>query len=114
MNNSRTIDITDTKGGLMAQAAMQDAYSDIHPEVHQFIGGRTKKMLIDGKWVESASGKTFSTVDPATEAVLAEVAAGDKEDVDRAVRAARRAFESGPWRRMTPSERGRALWKLAD
>jgi phenylacetaldehyde dehydrogenase len=71
-------------------------------------------MLIDGKWVEAASGKTLTTYDPATEEPLAEVPAGDKEDVDRAVRAARRAFESGPWRRMTPSERGRAIWKLAD
>jgi phenylacetaldehyde dehydrogenase len=71
-------------------------------------------MLIDGKWVESASGETLTTYDPATEEPLAEVAAGDKEDVDRAVRAARKAFEGGPWRRMTPSERGRAIWKLAD
>jgi phenylacetaldehyde dehydrogenase len=71
-------------------------------------------MLIDGKWVEAASGETLTTYDPATEEPLAEVPAGDKEDVDRAVRAARRAFEGGPWRTMTASERGRALWKLAD
>jgi len=71
-------------------------------------------MLIDGQWVEAASGKTLTTYDPAREQPLAEVPAGEKEDVDRAVRAARRAFEGGPWRRMTPSERSRALWKLAD
>jgi phenylacetaldehyde dehydrogenase len=98
----------------MAQPSMQSAYPDVAPAVRQFIGGRSRRMLIDGKWVEAASGKTLTTYDPATEEPLAEVPAGDKEDVDRAVRAARRALESGPWRRMTPSERGRAIWKLAD
>jgi len=86
----------------------------IHNDVAQFVEGRTRKMLIDGKWVDAASGNTFTTHDPSTEEPLAEIAAGDKTDVDRAVRAARRAFEDGPWRRMTASERGRALWKLAD
>jgi phenylacetaldehyde dehydrogenase len=94
--------------------ATSSTHPSIDPGVRQFIGSRTRRMLIDGKWVEAASGKTFTTFNPATEEPLAEVAAGDKEDVDRAVRAARRTFESGPWRRMTPSERGRALWKLAD
>jgi len=98
----------------MALASMESAHPGVNPEVHQFIRGRSRRMLIDGKWVEAASGKTLTTYNPATEEPLAEVPAGDKEDVDRAVRAARRAFESGPWRRMTPSERGRALWKLAD
>jgi len=98
----------------MALASMESAYPGVNPEVHQFIRGRSQRMLIDGKWVGAASGKTLTTYDPATEEPLAEVPAGDKEDVDRAVRAARRAFETGPWHRMTPSERGRALWKLAD
>ena len=98
----------------MAQPSMQSSYPDVAPEVRQFIGSRSRRMLIDGKWVEAASGKTLTTYDPATEAPLAEVPAGDKEDVDRAVRAARRALESGPWPRMTASERGRAIWKLAD
>ncbi len=97
----------------MAQPRLQSSY-DVAPGVQQFIGGRTRKMLIDGKWVEAASGKTLTTYDPATEEPLAEVPAGDKEDIDRAVKAARRAFETGPWRRMTASERGRAIWKLAD
>ena len=92
----------------------QSAYPGVRPEVRQFIGGRTRKMLIDGKWVEAVSGKTFTTYDPATEEALAEVPAGDRKDIERAVKAARRAFETGPWRRMTPSERGRAIWKLAD
>jgi phenylacetaldehyde dehydrogenase len=97
----------------MAQPSMQSAYPDIAPGVRTFAA-KTHKMLIDGKWVPAASGKTFTTYDPATEEPLAECAAGDKEDIDRAVKAARKAFEGGAWRRMTPSERGRAIWKLAD
>jgi acyl-CoA reductase-like NAD-dependent aldehyde dehydrogenase len=71
-------------------------------------------MLIDGTWVEAASGKTFETLNPATGAVLAHVAEGDAEDVDRAARAARRAFDSGPWPRITPAERQRMLLRVAD
>jgi phenylacetaldehyde dehydrogenase len=70
--------------------------------------------LIGGKWVDAASGKTFETYNPATGQILARVAEGDREDVDVAVKAARRAFESGPWPEMSPSERGRLLWKLAE
>jgi phenylacetaldehyde dehydrogenase len=75
---------------------------------------KTGKLLINGKWVDAASGKTFATYNPATGEVLANVAAGDKEDIDRAVKAARAAFETGPWSKISPSERGRLLWKLAD
>jgi phenylacetaldehyde dehydrogenase len=71
-------------------------------------------MLINGKWVDSASGKTFPTYNPATGDVLANVAEGDKEDIDRAVKAARAAFEKGPWAKISPSERGRMMWRLAD
>jgi phenylacetaldehyde dehydrogenase len=84
----------------------------IHPKVQGFVS-KPRKMLIDGKWVDAASGKTFPTYNPATGEVLAQIAEGDKADIDKAVKAARRAFE-GPWRKMTPSERGRAIWKLAD
>jgi phenylacetaldehyde dehydrogenase len=73
-----------------------------------------RKMFINGKWVDAASGKTFPTYNPATGEVLANVAEGDREDIDRAVKAARAAFDSGPWSKMTPSERGRLIWKLAD
>src|ERR1700724_1554774 len=75
---------------------------------------KTGKLLINGKWVDAASGKTFATYNPATGEVLANVAAGDKEDIDRAVKAARAAFETGPWSNISPSERGRLRWKLAD
>jgi hypothetical protein len=66
-----------------------------------------RKLFIDGQWTEAASGKTFETPNPATGQTLANVAEGDAEDINRAVSAARKAFDSGPWSRMTPSERGR-------
>jgi phenylacetaldehyde dehydrogenase len=84
-----------------------------HQEVVTFL--RTpRKMLIGGRWLETASGKTFPTYNPATGEVLAQVAEGNSVDVDRAVVAARKAFESGPWRLLSASERGRLIWKLAD
>jgi aldehyde dehydrogenase (NAD+) len=70
-------------------------------------------MLIGGKWVPSVSGKTFQTVDPATDRVICEVAEGDKADIDLAVKAARKAMD-GPWGRMSAGERGRLISKLAD
>jgi phenylacetaldehyde dehydrogenase len=81
--------------------------------VDDFIATR-RQLFIDGKWVDSASGATFETPNPATGEVLATVAEGDAEDIDRAVRAARRAFDEGPWGRMTPSDRGRVLWRIGD
>jgi phenylacetaldehyde dehydrogenase len=82
-------------------------------KVTRFISG-TKKMLIGGKWTEAASGKTFPTYNPATGEILAQVAEGDREDIYRAVAAARAAFDRGPWSRLSSSERGRMIWKLAD
>src|SRR5689334_7912030 len=73
-----------------------------------------RKLFIDGQWTEAASGKTFETPNPATGETLANVAEGDAEDINRAVSAARNAFESGPWSRMTPSDRGRLIWKIGD
>jgi aldehyde dehydrogenase (NAD+) len=72
------------------------------------------QLLIDGQWVDGA--KTFDTVNPATGEVLTQIAEGSNADVDRAVEAARRALEdrNGPWRKMSASERGRLIWKLAD
>src|SRR4051794_29688226 len=80
---------------------------------HPYADGSYKKMLIDGKWVEAASGKTFETHNPATGELLATVAEGDAEDINRAVAAARRAFE-GPWSKVKPFERQALLLKLAD
>ena len=75
---------------------------------------RRTQCFIDGKWVDAASGKTFETLNPATEEVITEVAEGDAADVDRAVKAARRAFDSGPWRTTDARDRGRLLNRLAD
>jgi phenylacetaldehyde dehydrogenase len=86
---------------------------ELDRNVTQFVS-QSRKLLIGGKWVPAASGRTFDTVNPATGEVLARVAEGDKEDIDRAVKAARKAFEQGPWRKLTPSERGRMIWKLGD
>ncbi|MGB6405616.1 MAG: aldehyde dehydrogenase family protein [Candidatus Sulfotelmatobacter sp.] len=85
----------------------------IHPKVAEFLE-KPRKMLINGQWVSSISGKTFPTYNPSTGEVLAQVAEGDREDIEQAVKAARRAFDHGPWRRLTSSERGRMIWKLAD
>ena len=91
----------------IAQRALLD------PAVKNYIS-MPRKLLIDGKWVEAVSGKTFPVYDPSTGTVLAQVAEADAADVEKAVTAARKAFDEGPWPRMSPSERGRALWKLAD
>ena len=72
-----------------------------------------RKLFINGQFTDAASGKTFATPDPATGQTLANVAEGDAEDINRAVAAARAAFD-GPWSRLTPSERGRLIWKLGD
>jgi len=72
------------------------------------------KLLINGRWVDSVSGRTFPTINPATGEEICQVAEADAPDVDLAVKAARNAFERGPWRRMAASERGRLLNKLAD
>ena len=72
------------------------------------------KLLIGGEWSESSDGSTFPTINPATEDVLADVAQGSAADVDRAVAAARAAYEDGPWSRTTPRDRGKLLWKVAD
>jgi len=74
------------------------------------------KLLINGEWVEAQGGRTFNTVNPATGEVLTQVASATVADVDRAVQAARRAFDdqNGPWRKMTAADRGRLLWRIAD
>jgi phenylacetaldehyde dehydrogenase len=92
---------------------LDDVTVELPDATRRFIG-KERPLLIGGEWVSAASGKTFAVYNPATGEVIANVAEGDKEDIDRAVKAARRAFESGPWRKMSPSARGRLIWKLAD
>jgi aldehyde dehydrogenase (NAD+) len=75
---------------------------------------RQTKMLIDGKWVNSTSGRTFESINPATGDVIAHVAEGEAADVDKAVKAARKAFDKGPWRKMSARERGKCINRLAD
>jgi aldehyde dehydrogenase (NAD+) len=75
---------------------------------------KPKQLLIDGKWVNAKSGKTFETRNPANDEVLSTIAEGGKEDIDLAVKAARRAFEEGKWRKMTAAQRARLLYRLAD
>ncbi len=81
--------------------------------VEEFIA-TPRQLFINGQWSDAASGKTFETPDPATGETLARIAEGDAEDINRAVKAARKAFEEGPWSRMTPSDRGRIVWKIGD
>lgn len=73
-----------------------------------------QKLFINGKWVNSISGKTFATLNPSTGQEICQVAEADSADVDLAVKAARKAFESGPWKKMSAAERGRRINKLAD
>jgi phenylacetaldehyde dehydrogenase len=75
---------------------------------------RPKQNLIGGRWVAAASGKAFDVFNPADASVIARVPDSDREDINRAVAAARRAFESGPWRTMTPSDRGKVIWRIGD
>jgi acyl-CoA reductase-like NAD-dependent aldehyde dehydrogenase len=86
----------------------------IQASVERFVKTPARQMLIDGKWVNAASGKTFETYNPATGEVLARVAEGDAEDIDRAAKAARRAFESGAWPAMASAEREKLLLRVAD
>ena len=82
-------------------------------EAIAFLAEPHKRMLIDGEWVDAASGETFTSIDPSTGLPLAQIPLGQSEDADRAVAAARRALK-GPWSRSTPSERQMLLWDIAE
>jgi acyl-CoA reductase-like NAD-dependent aldehyde dehydrogenase len=82
--------------------------------VASFLKASPKKLLINGKWVAPKSGKTFESINPATEDVLALIAEGDKADVDEAVKAARKALEEGKWGQIGPHERARYLFRIAE
>ena len=81
---------------------------------HKIPAVAATKLLINNKWVDAESGKTFPTLNPATGQEIARVAEADAADVDKAVKAAREAFERGPWRKMSAAERGRLMNRLAD
>jgi len=83
-------------------------------QTNAFITRGQQRMLIDGAWMDAVSGARFDVLNPADESILASVPAGGETDVDRAVQAARRAFDTGPWSRFRPAERQRLLLKLAD
>ncbi|MDQ0503599.1 aldehyde dehydrogenase family protein [Xanthobacter agilis] len=91
-----------------------DAVKLLTPRAAAFIGRVSHKMLIDGSWSEAAAGGAMEVLNPATEELLARVPAAGPQDVERAIAAARAAFDGGPWSRFTPEERQRALWTLAD
>ncbi len=86
----------------------------LHPCVDQFLALQPFKLYIDGEWVEAAGGSTFETRDPGSGRVLARVAAGEAPDVDRAVRAAERAFRETSWATMPVNDRAVILHRLAD
>lgn len=73
-----------------------------------------QKLYIDGKWMSGVRGKSFEVINPADESVITKVEEATNEDVDIAVKAARKAFEQGPWSRMNPSDRQKCLYRLAD
>ncbi len=85
----------------------------IDDRAREFVG-QERSMLIGGDWLNAASGKTFEVWNPATGETLAHVAEGDSEDIDRAVKTARAAFEGGAWPTMSPSDRGRLMHRLGD
>src|SRR6201998_3592678 len=102
----------DHAGGILMATIPVD--SRLNSKTAEFFS-RQHRMLIDGRFVLAASGKTFPVYNPATGEVVAQVPEAETEDVDRAVIAARRAFDEGPWtRKMSNPERGQLLWKLAD
>src|SRR5271170_6908789 len=83
-------------------------------QVQKFLSGGPKKMYLGGKWVESVSGKTFKTMNPATGEPLAQVCEATEADVELAVAFARKAFEAGLWAKVNPAEKAKILWRIAD
>ena len=73
-----------------------------------------QSLFIGGEWVDSLSGKTFPVLNPATGETICRVAEAGPADIDRAVKAARKALEAGPWAKMDAADRGRLLYRLAD
>jgi phenylacetaldehyde dehydrogenase len=98
---------------IMRDPGVKTGIEALSDKSRQFIA-TPKKLLIGGNWVPAASGKTFEVYDPANGQVIAQAAEGEKIDIDLAVDAAHKAFTSGPWPKLTPSERGKLVWKIGD
>eukprot|EP00210_Caulerpa_lentillifera_P009159 g8732.t1 len=86
----------------------------IAPNIPKILENNKPKLFIDGQFVDAASGKTFPVVDPRTEETIIQIAEGDAEDVNRAVSVARKAFDEGPWPKMSGRARGKVMFKFAD
>lgn len=86
----------------------------LQPNTIQFLQKESHKLLINNQWLDSESGQTFSTINPATGQPLGQVALANEADVNKAIEAARIAFETGKWRTLSGAERGNLLWKVAD
>src|SRR5215475_11338863 len=89
------------------------AHAQLGKDASSFLAGK-HQLLIDGKWKDAKSGKKFDVFDPATGQAIAAVAEADAADIDAAVKAARHAFETGPWSRISPQDRSKLIWKLAE
>ena len=92
---------------------LNDLKESLTSKTNEFLARGKHRMLIGGQWVDAAGGQTLTVLNPASEEVIATVAAGQQSDVDAAVAAARKAFDGGPWSRMKPAERERLLLRLA-
>ena len=103
---------TPSPSEIMATLVLEAPLTKIGAAARKFLS-KPKQLLIDGKWINACSGKTFHVFDPATGDTIASVAEGEATDIDLAVKAARKAF-SGPWSKLTPSERGKIIWKIGD
>src|SRR5262245_22754599 len=86
----------------------------LDPKTTAFLARRQHRMLIANEWVEAADGSRIDVINPANETILGSVPAGSAVDIDRAVKAARLAFDTGPWGRARPADRQRHLLRLAD
>ncbi|MFL9942319.1 aldehyde dehydrogenase family protein [Paraburkholderia graminis] len=99
---------------MSSSSGAQSPFSAGHRRALDWLNSGPKRLLIGGEWVDAVSGRRFTTSDPATEQILAEVAEADSADIDRAVIAARKAFESSTWSGISPHTRARYLLRIAD
>ena len=92
---------------------MSTVETNIPHNIQPFLSG-TKQLLIDGQWQNAVDSTSFEVINPATTNAIANVAHGKAADIELAIQAARKAFDSGPWSKMGPSQRGKLIWKIGD